>query len=372
MRCMVRTRAAASTRSSRPPRAPTTAVVAALAALREVGKRRGGEGRGAAYAGCMLGSLWAWLGSEGAASGGRGRSKQEPHRWMAASGCLGSSHTAGEAELADAVIATAERLPRARWVITTVRHWRGSIRARINRLGGHRLTCARADGHTRCGTAGAAGGGRCGGARGGLGGGVGAGARTAAGGGVVVCPVCWRRQRPRVHEQRWPGYLSRTRGVHRRLCAPLLRAVPVRTAPCGTEHGARAAGDARSFRAALRRTARRDPQVAARQAQAAAERAAALNADAGRGGSYAASGSGGGAATGTAVAPSRASSVVARVTLASIAGLPKVRACAAPKARRLPPPIATGEVTEAAQHPHHLQARPTRKPSILKPIPDPC
>lgn len=63
----------------------------------------------------------------------------------------------------------------------------------------------------------------------------------------------------------------------------------------------------------------RDPAQVARQAQAAAERAAALNADAGRASSYSGARSGAGAA---AVAGPQ-DGVSARVTVASIAGMPK-------------------------------------------------
>ncbi len=68
----------------------------------------------------------------------------------------------------------------------------------------------------------------------------------------------------------------------------------------------------------------------ARQAQAAAERAAALNADAGRASSYSGARAGAGAATAVA---SPQDVVSARVTVASIAGMPKVRAAASSDCR---------------------------------------
>ncbi|GLI60496.1 hypothetical protein VaNZ11_002658, partial [Volvox africanus] len=71
-------------------------------------------------------------------------------------------------------------------------------------------------------------------------------------------------------------------------------------------------------------TSGRDPSQAARQAQAAAQRAAALNADANRADSY--HGSGfltSGTTTGVAPAATMAPGLVGRVTLASIADLPK-------------------------------------------------
>ncbi|GIL55507.1 hypothetical protein Vafri_11071 [Volvox africanus] len=71
-------------------------------------------------------------------------------------------------------------------------------------------------------------------------------------------------------------------------------------------------------------TSGRDPSQAARQAQAAAQRAAALNGDPDRADSYRGSGSlASGTTTGVAAAATIAPGLVGRVTLASIADLPK-------------------------------------------------
>ncbi|KAG2501376.1 hypothetical protein HYH03_001164 [Edaphochlamys debaryana] len=169
----------------------------------------------------------------------------------------------GEAHLADAVLATAERLPRAAWVITTL----GTGGAVLLERPGAGDAAASApertlaevlEGELRPALAAAA----------------------AAAGAGTVCVA-------RTGQAIGGGHVASTSG-------------PVR----------------------LRYSSSRDPAQAAAQAHAAGERAAALNADSGRGASYSGAGAGTGVAA-TATAAAVAPGVTAQVTLASIAQLPK-------------------------------------------------
>ncbi|GLC72810.1 hypothetical protein PLESTF_001295700 [Pleodorina starrii] len=173
----------------------------------------------------------------------------------------------GEAGLADAVLATAERLPGARWVITTM-GTRGAVLLERPPPGGTdtRVTVTRD--------------------------------RT-------LDELLMAELGPRLEEE-------------------AAAAAPPPTA-CVSASGVRiGAGQVAATEDFVRLlyTSGRDPAQAARQAQVAAQRAAALNADSGRADIY--RGSPAPAAADTAVAAAAAPpGLVARVTLASIADLPK-------------------------------------------------
>ncbi|GIM06443.1 hypothetical protein Vretimale_10760 [Volvox reticuliferus] len=181
----------------------------------------------------------------------------------------------GETGLADAILATAERLPAARWVITTM------------------------------GTRGAV---------------------------LLERPPAGTDLRNEVQERTLEGILTAELGPQleaaRNTAAAAAAAAAVPSpAVCVSASGVRiGAGSVAATEGYVRLvyTSGRDPSQATRQAQAAAHRAAALNADAGRGDSYRGSGS---TATGTttrvAAAATTAPGLMGRVTLASIADLPK-------------------------------------------------
>ncbi|KAG2424569.1 hypothetical protein HXX76_014449 [Chlamydomonas incerta] len=186
----------------------------------------------------------------------------------------------GEANLADAVLATAERLPAARWVITTLGS-RGSVLL-------ERPAAA---------AGGAAGHGSGNGNGNGNGGGNGGGMRH-----VALHDVLEAELEPRL-----------------RALVAEVEAEAVCVAETGVVIGAGHTASTDGF-VQLRYSAPRDrAQEAAAAAAVAAERAAALNADSGRGAAYA--GSGAGAAPGAAAG--NGNGLAARVTLASIATLPK-------------------------------------------------
>ncbi|KAG2448408.1 hypothetical protein HYH02_006300 [Chlamydomonas schloesseri] len=175
----------------------------------------------------------------------------------------------GEANLADAVLATAERLPAARWVVTTM-GTRGSVLL-------ERPPAANGNGN-------------------GNGNGAGGALRH-----VALHDVMESELEPRL-----------------RALVAEVEAEAVCVAETGQVIGAGHTASTDGY-VQLKYSAPRDrAQEAAAAAAVAAERAAALNADSGRGAAYAAGNSSAGAASGAA-----GNGLVARVTLATIATLPK-------------------------------------------------